>query len=101
MMYLRFARLEASCKIFSVDFAIAIEALELFYDLVMMPCYKWNSSIIVSKDHPLAQGSELTLEAFARFPLVTYVFGFTGRPKLDNAFMQKGLSPNLPRQMPA
>ena len=31
----------------SVDFAIATEALELFDNLVMLPCYRWNRSIVV------------------------------------------------------
>lgn len=79
----------------TVDFAIATEAMELFSDLVMMPCYRWNRCIVVPKDHPLAQLSELTLEDVAQHPIVTYVFGFTGRSKLDEAFMQKGLSPKV------
>lgn len=79
----------------SVDFAIATEALDLFNDLIMMPCYRWNRCVLVPKDHPLAQVSELTLQDVARFPLVTYVFGFTGRSKLDEAFMSEGLSPRV------
>ena len=78
-----------------VDFAIATEALELFGNLVMMPCYRWNRSVIVPKDHPLAQPSALTLENLAKFPIVTYVFGFTGRSKLDDAFSGKGLTPKV------
>ncbi len=79
----------------TADFAIATEALELFSDLVMMPCYKWNRSIIVPKDHPLTQVSKLSLEDVAEHPLVTYVFGFTGRSKLDEAFLDKGLVPKV------
>lgn len=79
----------------SVDFAIATEALELFNDLVMMPCYRWNRCVLVPKDHPLTQVSELRLKDIARFALVTYVFGFTGRSKLDEAFMNEGLSPRV------
>ncbi|WP_263079108.1 HTH-type transcriptional regulator CysB [Endozoicomonas sp. Mp262] len=79
----------------SVDFAIATEALELFNDLVMMPCYRWNRCILVPRDHPLTQVSQLTLQDVARFPLVTYIFGFTGRSKLDEAFMNEGLSPRV------
>ena len=78
-----------------VDFAIATEALELFGNLVMMPCYRWNRSVIVPKDHPLAQPSALTLENLASFPIVTYVFGFTGRSKLDDAFSSKELTPKV------
>jgi len=78
-----------------VDFAIATEGLELFHDLVMMPCYRWNRAVVVPKDHPLCAESQLTLEAVARYPIVTYVFGFTGRSKLDDAFNQAGLSANV------
>ncbi|MCJ8167798.1 HTH-type transcriptional regulator CysB [Atopomonas sediminilitoris] len=79
----------------SVDFAIATEALELFSDLIMMPCYRWNRCVIVPQGHPLARLPKLSLEALAEHPLVTYVFGFTGRSKLDEAFTQKGLSPKV------
>lgn len=79
----------------TVDFAIATEAMELFSDLIMMPCYKWNRAIVVPKDHPLCQVSELSLEEVAKHPIVTYVFGFTGRSKLDEAFMERGLVPRI------
>lgn len=79
----------------TVEFAIATEALELFSDLVMMPCYRWNRCILVPRDHPLADLSRLTLEAVAEHPIVTYVFGFTGRSRLDEAFMEKGLVPKV------
>lgn len=79
----------------TVDFAIATEALDLFSDLIMMPCYKWNRTIVVPKGHPLTQLSKLTLEDVAAYPIVTYVFGFTGRSKLDEAFMEKGLAPKV------
>jgi LysR family cys regulon transcriptional activator len=79
----------------TVDFAIATEALELFSNLVMMPCYRWNRCILVPRNHPLASVAELTLEDVAAHPIVTYVFGFTGRSKLDDAFMSKGLSPRV------
>ena len=43
----------------------------------------------------MIQLSELSLEELVKFPLVTYVFGFTGRSKLDDAFSSKGLTPNV------
>jgi len=79
----------------AVDFAIATEALELFNDLIMMPCYRWNRCIIVPKEHPLTQVGPLSLEDVARYPIVTYVFGFTGRSKLDDAFQRLGLTPKV------
>ena len=79
----------------AVDFAIATEGLDLFGDLVMMPCYKWNRCILVQKNHPLAAIGKISLEDVAKYPIVTYVFGFTGRSKLDEAFMHHGLAPKV------
>lgn len=79
----------------TVDFAIATEAMSHFNDLIMMPCYRWNRSVVVPKDHPLAQVSKLTLQDIAQYPIVTYVFGFTGRSKLDDAFSREGLDPKV------
>ena len=78
-----------------VDFAIATEAMEHFGDLIMMPCYRWNRSILVPKGHPLASHPKPTLEEVAAYPLVTYVFGFTGRSKLDDAFKTRNLTPRV------
>ncbi|CBV41620.1 HTH-type transcriptional regulator CysB [Halomonas elongata] len=77
------------------DFAICTESLDLFNDLVLLPCYRWNRCVLVPRGHPLADVEPLTLEALAEQPLVTYVFGFTGRSQLDDAFRSKGLSPNV------
>ncbi|MFT5082741.1 MAG: LysR family cys regulon transcriptional activator [Lentisphaeria bacterium] len=79
----------------SVDFAVATEAMELFSDLIMLPCYRWNRCILVPKGHPLCSISTLSLEDVAKHPIVTYVFGFTGRSKLDEAFMERGLAPRV------
>lgn len=77
------------------DFAIATEALEHFTDLIMMPCYRWNRAIVVPKGHPLARNKQPTLEEVAAHPIVTYVFGFTGRSKLDEAFNSRSLTPRV------
>ncbi|ROR34377.1 HTH-type transcriptional regulator CysB [Inmirania thermothiophila] len=78
-----------------VDFAIATEAMEHFEDLVMLPCYRWNRAVVTPCDHPLREVEPLTLEALAEYPIVTYVFGFTGRSVLDRAFAAAGLEPNV------
>lgn len=79
----------------TVDFAIATEALELFENLIMMPCYRWNRSVIVRYDHPLLKQKSLTLKALSEYPIVTYVFGFTGRSQLDQAFNAAGYTPRV------
>ncbi|MFD2189195.1 HTH-type transcriptional regulator CysB [Pistricoccus aurantiacus] len=77
------------------DFAICTEALELFSDLVLLPCYRWNRCLLVPKQHPLTRVQNLTLEKVAEYPLITYVFGFTGRSQLDDAFHAKNLTPHV------
>lgn len=77
------------------DIAIATEAIEFFDELVMLPCYQWNRCIIVPLQHPLLEVEELTLEAIAQHPIITYDFAFTGRSKINQAFDSKGLVPNV------
>lgn len=79
----------------TVDLAIATEALELFENLVTFPCYEWNRCILVPRGHPLTDLERVSLEALANYPIVTYVFGFTGRSKLDEAFNAKHLEPQV------
>ncbi len=81
-----------------VDFVIATEGTHHYNELVLLPCSRWNRTVIVPEGHALYKISQLdglTLEALANFPIVTYVFGFTGRSQLDKAFMEKGLDPNV------
>jgi LysR family cys regulon transcriptional activator len=79
----------------TANFAIATEALHLYQDAIMLPCYHWNRSIVVPKDHPLAQKKQIGIEDLAGYSLVTYVFGFTGRSELDTAFNKVGLTPKV------
>ncbi|MDD5033714.1 MAG: LysR substrate-binding domain-containing protein [Methylococcaceae bacterium] len=78
-----------------VDMAIATEAMDLFENLLMLPCYEWNRCILVRQDHPLTRLPEITLHDVASYPIVTYVFGFTGRSQLDLAFEKHKLHPQV------
>jgi LysR family cys regulon transcriptional activator len=77
------------------DIAIATEAIDLYEDLVMLPCYEWNRCVLVTPGHPLLKAKKLTLEAIASFPIITYDFAFTGRSRINQAFADKGLTPNV------
>ena len=77
------------------DIAIATEAIELFQELVMLPCYEWNRCVVTPPGHPLLKEKTLTLEAIARHPIITYDFAFTGRTAINKAFQAKGLTPNV------
>jgi len=78
-----------------VDVGIATEALADYPGLVSLPCYTWNRCVLVPKGHPLGKFRPLTLEALARYPIVTYDFSFTGRSQINAAFAAKGIEPNV------
>lgn len=78
-----------------MDFAIATEYLHLFDELVMLPCYRRNRAVVVPRGHALEAESPLTLEAVARHPILTYVFGFTDRSHINAAFQKQGLEPRV------
>jgi len=81
-----------------VDMVIATEGLHHYQGLALMPCSRWSRAVVVPPGHALFKLDrlgDLTLEALAAFPLITYVFGFTGRSKLDAAFHARGLEPNV------
>lgn len=78
-----------------VDIAIATEGLNQFESLAILPCYQWNRSIVVPPHHALLSEQKITLEAIARYPILTYVMGFTGRGQQDQAFIERGLQPNV------
>ena len=62
-----------------VDFAIAPEAMDRYPDLIMMPCYRWNRSVVVPQSHGLAHRVSLDFEDLKRYPIVTYDAGFWER----------------------
>lgn len=72
------------------DIAICTEELGEHADLTAHSCYEWNHALIFPKGHPLSSG-EISLERIAQYPLLTYVFGFTGRTKVQEAFEKKGI----------
>ena len=76
------------------DIGIATEALAQYADLVALPCYRWTHSIIVPPNHPLLDGP-LSLEKLARYPLITYGAGFTGRGHIDQAFAKHRIEPRI------
>lgn len=78
-----------------VDFSICTEAIAESSQLTNIPCYKWNRSLITLADHPLQEVEELSLEDLCQYPLITYVYGFTGRKSFSETFKQAGLEPHI------
>ncbi len=77
------------------EFAVATEQIALYPELVSLPCYQWNRCVVVPARHALAKVKPLTLEAVARYPIVTYDFAFANRNLVEKAFEQRGLKPKV------
>ena len=77
------------------EFAVATEQISEFQELVSLPCFQWNHCVVVPSGHPLARAKPLTLEAVAKYPIVTYDFAFANRSLVEKAFEQRGLKPKV------
>jgi len=79
----------------TADIGLATESLSDFSELVTLPCYEWQHVVVMPAAHPLSQVPRLTLEQLAAEPLISYHPSFTGRKRIDQAFAQRGLTPNV------
>jgi len=77
------------------DIAIATEALDQYPKLLALPGYQWHHCIVAPPKHPLLKEKRVTLDALARFPIVTYDPAFAGRSRVDEAFRSQGLAPDI------
>lgn len=77
------------------EIGIATESLADFDQLVTLPCYNWQHTLVLPTDHPLARQTTITLEDVAREPLITYHPSFTGRTRIDAAFAAAKLAPRI------
>jgi LysR family cys regulon transcriptional activator len=77
------------------EIGIATESLSEYAELVTLPCYQWQHVLVMPIDHPLAQKVRITLGDVALEPLITYHPSFTGRTKIDQAFLAQKLEPRI------
>lgn len=79
-----------------VDIGIATEGLaEQRQHLACFRFYDWHHAVVVPDGHPLADGTPLTLERIAGYPLITYHRSFTGRGRLNRLFEDAGITPDF------
>jgi len=77
------------------NIGIATESLSLYDELATLPCYEWQHCVVVPPQHPLFKKGKLTLEEIAQYPIITYDFAFSGRSKINEAFANAGITPNI------
>lgn len=77
------------------EIGIATESLSTYSELVTLPCYEWQHVLVLPANHPLASKERIELEDIASEPLITYHPSFTGRTRIDQAFTQRHLQPQI------
>ncbi len=79
----------------TAEIGMATESLTGYPDLVTLPCYEWQHMLVFPFDHPLAAKERISIDDLASVPLITYHPSFTGRSRIDQAFAQRHLKPNV------
>jgi len=77
------------------DIGIATELLFNVPELASFPYYGWHHAVVVPEGHPLAELDICNLVEIADYPIITYHEGVTGRSRIDEAFSEAGLIPDV------
>ena len=77
------------------DIAIATEGIANTAGVLALPGYQWQHHLIIPLSHPLLNQTKITLEEMVKYPIITYDNAFAGRSKIDAAFAQRNLSPDI------
>jgi LysR family cys regulon transcriptional activator len=77
------------------DIAIATEGISNTPGVLALPGYQWQHVLMVPLSHPLLNQASITLEEIAKYPIITYDKAFAGRSKIDAAFAQRNIAPDI------
>ena len=77
------------------DFAVASGQSELFGELVTLPIYHWERTILVPPDHALTRIEKVTLADLATFPIISYTHSFDEGSDQARAFKKADIRPNV------
>ena len=78
------------------DFAVASGNRQTSDAILRIPAFSWHRAILLPKGHELAaRADSISLSDVAKYPLVSYPFGFDRPSALQQAFEAEGLEPNV------
>lgn len=77
------------------DLAFCTAAATGRRDILFVPCYWLSRAVVAPAGHPLLDEDPLTLEAIARYPVITYNHAYSNRHAVDQAFQARGLTPRI------
>ena len=78
-----------------VDLGLLPEGLARAPELVAFRAYSWSHRFVVPKGHPLLDTALPGLEEIARYPIITFEAGMVGRQRVEQAFHNRGLEPDI------
>ncbi len=77
------------------DIAISTEIPAVPDGLVYLPAYRLTRCIVARRGHPVLRLRELTLEALAKYPVITFDTAFSGRLVVNEAFSRASIEPRV------
>lgn len=77
------------------DIGIAAEPSHAYADLVLLPGFRLERSILMHREHPLLARTPLTLAAIAEYPLVMLDVSYVGGLSVIRVFDEAGLKPEI------
>lgn len=77
------------------DIALGPETVRSFPQLLKLPCFELPRSVVGLTGHPIFSVPDLTLEAVAAYPIITYDPRYSGRWKVMAAFKKAGIEPRI------
>ena len=77
------------------DIGVSSQPPESVSDLVMLPRYELNRSVITPKGHPLLKEKRLALKSIAKYPIITLDQSFVGGSAVLRAFEAAHIKPNI------
>lgn len=77
------------------DIGIATDTLDDAAGILSFPYLTWEHAVVVPDGHPLVERAPLSLAVLGEYPIVTYDEGLTGRARIDLAFAQQNIIPDI------
>lgn len=78
-----------------IDFAIASDNQDLHPDIIKIPCYEWDRTILFPHEHALGDCKSISLADIAKYPIVTYKEPAGGQSSLQTSMARQNLEANI------
>ena len=77
------------------DIGIGTDVFNDVDEILTFPFYTWSHIVVAPAGHPLIGQQPVSLDDLARYPIITYEGGITGRPRIDEAFENANVHPQI------